>query len=248
MLKIFNNISMIFRKINFQEWSRTLFLLACLSVSLFVQAQDQLLEQYVSIVTDFEQRSPIAYQSTYHYYENLEDKEAQHKLEIAVRKTEQAMYYAYEQIEVYQTKNKMLYIDHIDKSIIIHSSDQAVNPNNQLGAYARFIEALQLKGQQDIQENGQTLLHFDNPKLSKTELSIYYNTDNKLLQQATVAFDFLDQESAYQEYDQTKLSVQFTDYQLDNIQIPIVLSDVYKKVGSDIVGLGKFKAYKINQL
>lgn len=211
-------------------------------------AQDAALAEYKKLVTQFEDRMPIAYQADYKYYEDLVTDTPQHELSLHLYKTAKAVYYTFEQQEVLQTNEQMVTIDHRSKTIYVNLITAQVQPTTNLSDYVKWIQLLELEGQQEEQSNGQAFLNFTSNNDSNTRMELHYDPLTFLFNQATVAFDFSDNPHFFPEYDQTKWIVHFSDYELENVQIPISISQIYQQHGTQLKGVGKYEDYLVEQL
>jgi len=220
-------------------------LVSLLLGAIYLSAQMSPIQQFAQMVTQFEERRPIAYQANYAFYDQLDATSPQHQLLIAITKTKEAVYYAYDQTEVHQTKSQVIYVDHLTKQILVESIPKARQVAVSLSNYTQWMEMLALTGQKVSLKNGQTLLRFLSTDHSQTSMEFYYNNTTELPQQAAIAFDFSNQEGFFPEYDQTKLTVTFSNYQVEKVQIPFVPAQVFTKKGDQLVGVGKYKNYSI---
>jgi len=226
-------------------WTSCLLFVFSIAIS---NAQDAVLEDYIKIVSQFEKRVSIAYQAEYHYFTDLSATNPQQQLTIQVYKTEKATYYAYEQQEVLQTKEKVMTIDHLSKSIYVHQLTATTQPNKNLSDYIEWIELLELKGKKLQQPDGQQLLSFTNNSDTQTNMKLSYEPNTSLIREASIIFDFSDKTDFFPEYDQTKWIVRFTNYELKSVRIPISFDEIIQHDGRKIKGIGKYVNYAIEQI
>ena len=226
----------------------SLSILLLISSNILSYAQDAVSEKYVEIVQQFDERVPISYQARYHYYTDLSATSPEHELTLQIYKTKESIYYAYEQQEELRTQNQMITIDHQHQTIYVHFPTEVSQPTNYLSDYTQWIQLLELEGTQTQQPNGQMLFTFSNSNNTNTAMEIYYDPTTSLFSNATIAFDFSDKAHFFPEYDQTKWTMEFSEYELEDVRIPIAMDQIYQQKGDQLIGVGKYKSYVVERI
>lgn len=208
-------------------------------------AQSDLVATYQQVINQFLQQKEIAYKADYLFYESLDASQAAQQSAIRTWTTNQQYYIAFEDIEILQQNNQYVLIDHQTKAIQWQSGATAKMPNLDLKSFTHLMERYQLNGQKFLAPTGHQGIRFMATPPSRMKIELEYDADSGLIYRVAAHFDFWEGDGTNNQLDQQKIEVHFSDFQLNDIQLPVQLSQVVQITGNQIKGIGNYKDYHV---
>lgn len=200
---------------------------------------------YQSLFEDFAKREAIAYTMDIAIYQPMDAEVATHQSKVVVWKKGSQTYMQLEEYAVYQDAQQAIYIDHVDKSIMVHPIKEAINTTYiDWETTLAWLDYLALEGVEQALTDTTALLRFANIQ-SKTSVEVVYAPQSGLLHRITNTMDLSAVEEVQYELDQSKIEVLFSAYNLKPDSLPDAASQLLRRAKTKRGGTATYADYKV---
>lgn len=219
-------------------------MLLMLCLALNIEAQTNLVATYQELMTNFTQKQNIAFQVKYEIFKTHQAITPQQKVEMEVIKEVEGNYMKFEGFEILQQGEQYLQIDHLNQTLYLQNNKQGELPTLNMDDFGNWAAMLDLEGQTDLSDDGQTFLRLYSTT-SKMSMEVTYDAATKLIYKSLALIDLSNLEGIAYEYDQKKVAVQFSNYQTKGVKLPLRIDQVLQQKGEKLIGVGKYQSYEL---
>lgn len=230
-----------------QKYLYLFFFFLCLPSYLFAQSDSVLMKKYQGVIHQFYSQEAIAFRLDYHLTSLAPGGSPPHHLQMDLWKKGKKSYLRFSDYEIYQDAQHYLYIDKVAQTIERREVKEAPNLSSFLNwaAMEQLLEHLDMQGKVSQLTSNKHRISFVATPDNKTLLELDYDPQTYFIYRSLIALDLKETTLMNSELNGLQMEVHFSNYQLDNIRLPMAFDQIIKYTQGNYKGVGNYRSYKV---